>query len=172
MESRKHTQNKPIKHNGTNRRIVFMGTFPRLNITMVYTTYCVNINCRIWIRTKQARQVMRKEFEQMSGKKAHSKVDGVSTHPDKGTKRYAANEKIINNNSALKKARDISQGIQKSDSAYGDTSSGKGSSVRGNPEEYKAQYDNIVWTKTEDKEKPKFKVRINGVLQYPEDDDE
>ena len=40
-------------------------------------------------------------------------------------------------------------------------------------EEYKNNFDNIVWTKPEEKEhKPKFKVRINGVLQYPEDDDE
>tara|TARA_B110000902_G_C14008043_1_gene475310 strand:+ start:153 stop:509 length:357 start_codon:yes stop_codon:yes gene_type:complete len=116
---------------------------------------------------------MRKEFEQMSGKKAHNKVGGESTHPDKGTKRYAQNEKIINNNSALKKARDISQGIQKSDSAYGDTSHGKGSAQRGNSEEYKANFDNIVWTKPEEKEhKPKFKVRINGVLQDPEDPNE
>jgi len=111
----------------------------------------------------------RKGFEKLSEKKSHNK----ETHPEKGTKRYAQNEKIINNNSALKKARDISQGLQKPSSAYGDTSHGKGSSVRGNPEEYKANYDNIVWTKPEEKEhKPKFKVRINGVLQYPEDDNE
>ena len=116
---------------------------------------------------------MRKEFEQMSGKKAHNKVEGQSTHPDKGTKRYAANEKIINNNSALKKARDVAQGLQKPDSAYSDTSAGKGSAQRGNSEEYKNNFDNIVWSKPEEKEhKPKFKVRINGVLQYPEDDNE
>ena len=116
---------------------------------------------------------VRKEYESKVDKKTRNKVGGVSTHPEKGTKRYAANEKIINNNSALKKARDISQGIEKSDSAYGDTSHGKGSAQRGNSEEYKNNFDNIVWTKPEEKEhKPKFKVRINGVLQYPEDDDE
>ena len=116
---------------------------------------------------------MRKEYESKVAKKTHNKVDGVSTHPEKGTKRYAQNEKIINNNSALKKARDVAQGLQKSDSAYGDTSAGKGSAQRGNSEEYKNNFDNIVWTKPEEKEhKPKFKVRINGVLQYPEDDDE
>ena len=114
---------------------------------------------------------MRKEFEKMSGNKSKSRVEGQSTHPEKGTKRYAQNEKIINNNSALKKARDISQGIQKPDSAYGDTSHGKGSAMRGSMEDYKAGYEQIKWTKTENKEKPKFKVRINGVLQYPEDED-
>ena len=108
---------------------------------------------------------MRKEFEKMSENKSRN----TNTHPDKGTKRYAQNEKIINNNSALKKARDISQGIAKKDSAYSDTSAGKGSSVRGNSEQYKSQYDNIEWTKPEHKEKPKFKVRINGVLQYPDE---
>jgi len=116
---------------------------------------------------------VRKEYESKVAKKARNKVGGESTHPEKGTKRYAQNEKIINNNSALKKARDISQGIQKPDSAYGDTSSGKGSAQRGNSEEYKANFDNIVWTKPDEKEhKPKFKVRINGVLQYPEDPNE
>ena len=110
----------------------------------------------------------RKTFEKLSEKKAHNK----ETHPEKGTKRYAQNEKIINNNSALKKARDIAQGIQKPDSAYGDTSHGKGSAMRGSMADYKAGYDQIKWTKQEHKEKPKFKVRINGVLQYPEDDDE
>jgi len=106
---------------------------------------------------------VRKEFEKMSEKR------NTNTHPDKGTKRYAQNEKIINNNSALKKARDISQGIAKKDSAYSDTSAGKGSSVRGNSEQYLNNYDNIEWSRSEE-EKPKFKVRINGVLQYPEDD--
>ena len=99
-----------------------------------------------------------KSFEAASEKKAHNK----ETHPEKGTKRYAQNEKFINNNSALKKARDISQGIQKSDSAYGDTSSGKGSAQRGNSAEYKANYDNIVWSRTEE-EKPKFRTKVNGV---------
>jgi len=110
-----------------------------------------------------------KKAEAMYQAKQRSNKDA---YPDKGTKRYAQNEKIINSNSALKKARDVAQGLAKPDSAYGDTSHGKGSSVRGNPEEYKANYDNIVWTKPEEKEKPKFKVRINGVLQYPEDDNE
>ena len=110
-----------------------------------------------------------KKSEAMYRAKQRSNKDA---YPDKGTKRYAANEKIINNNSALKKARDIAQGIQKPDSAYGDTSHGKGSAMRGSMEDYKAGYEQIKWTKQEFKEKPKFKVRINGVLQYPEDDND
>ena len=104
---------------------------------------------------------MRKEYESKVAKKTHNKVDGVSTHPEKGTKRYAQNEKIINNNSALKKARDVAQGLQKSDSAYSDTSAGKGSAQRGNSEEYKNNFDNIVWSRTEE-EKPKFRTKVNG----------
>lgn len=112
---------------------------------------------------------LKKDFDSSVAKKQKNK----DAYPDKGTKRYAQNEKIINNNSALKKARDVAQGLAKPDSAYGDTSSGKGSAQRGNSEEYKANFDNIVWSKPEEKEhKPKFKVRINGVLQYPEDDNE
>ena len=114
----------------------------------------------------------RSTFESKQQRKHANKVGGVNTHPEKGTKRYDENEKIINNNSALKKARDISEGIQKPDSAYGDTSHGKGTAMRGSLEDYKAGYEQIKWTKQEFKEKPKFKVRVNGVLQYPEDDDE
>ena len=116
---------------------------------------------------------MRKGFESKVDKSTRNKVGGVSTHPEKGTKRYAENEKIINSNSALKKARDVAQGLQKPDSAYGDTSHGKGSAMRGSLEDYKAGYDQIKWTKQEFKEKPKFKTRINGVVvSDPENDNE
>lgn len=108
----------------------------------------------------------------VEGKMEAKKRANPDAYPDKGTKRYAQNEKMINNNSALKQARDVAQGIEKHAGAYGDTSHGKGSAQRGNSEEYKAQYDKIVWTKREEADKPKFKTRINGVLQYPEDDDE
>ena len=45
------------------------------------------------IRDKQERITMsaRKGFEKLSEKKAHNK----ETHPERGTKRYAQNEKII-----------------------------------------------------------------------------
>ena len=142
-----------------------MGTFAKLNITLVAATNSADTDKCIWIWNTKKESIVRKEFEKMSENKSRN----TNTHPDKGTKRYAQNEKIINNNSALKKARDISQGIVKKDSAYGDTSAGKGSSVRGNSEQYKSQYANIKWTKPEHKEKPKFKVRINGVLQYADE---
>ena len=111
-----------------------------------------------------------KKAEAMYQAKQRSNKDA---YPDKGTKRYAQNEKIINSNSALKKARDVAQGLAKPDSAYGDTSHGKGSAMRGSLEDYKAGYDQIKWTKQEFKEKPKFKTRINGVVvSDPENDNE
>ena len=79
---------------------------------MVDAINCANTYSRIWFRDKQERIIMRKEekdVEQVKSKVAHNK----ETHPEKGTKRYAQNEKIINQNPVLKKARDISQGIQK-----------------------------------------------------------
>ena len=71
-----------------------------------------NTDSRIWFRDKQERITMsaRKGFEKLSEKKAHNK----ETHPERGTKRYAQNEKIINQNPVLKKARDISQGFKPS----------------------------------------------------------
>ena len=53
-----------------------------------------NTDSRIWFRDKQERITMsaRKGFEKLSEKKAHNK----ETHPERGTKRYAQNEKIIN----------------------------------------------------------------------------
>ena len=110
-----------------------------------------------------------KKAEAMAQAKKRNNKDA---YPDQGTKRYAQNEKMINNNSVLKQARDVSQGIEKHAGAYGDTSHGKGSAMRGSLEDYKAGYDKIDWTKREEADKPKFKTRINGVLQYPEDDNE
>jgi hypothetical protein len=103
----------------------------------------------------------RSGFESKQERKHANKVGGVSTHPEKGTRRYAQNEKIINQNPALKKARDIAQGFKPTSTI----------STGVNDEQYKKGYDQINWTKPENKEKPKFKVRVNGVLQYPEDDE-
>ncbi len=97
----------------------------------------------------------------VEGKMEAKRRANPDAYPDKGTKRYAQNEKIINNNSALKKARDVAQGLQKSDSAYSDTSAGKGSAQRGNSEEYKNNFDNIVWSRTEEV-KPKLRTKVNG----------
>ena len=85
---------------------------------------------------------------------------GKGTIPKKNSKQWKTNEKIINSNPALRAARDTSEGFKP----------GSGISTGVNDKEYKAGYDKIQWTKPEEKEKPKFKVRINGVLQYPEDE--
>jgi len=103
-----------------------------------------------------------KSFEKLSEKKAHSK----ETHPEKGTKRYSQNEKIINNNTALKKARDISQGIEKSASAYS-THGGKGSAMRPGSysQEYKDNWETIFGNKdksSSDDSNRGFKLKVNG----------
>ena len=57
--------------------------------------------------------------------------------PKEGSKAWQKNEKIINNNSALKQARDISQGLEKPAHRY-TSSGGKGSAPR--PGAYSQQY--------------------------------
>lgn len=82
------------------------------------------------------------------------------TIPKKGSSQWKKNEKAIASHPMLRAARDTSEGFKP----------GSGISTGVNDAEYKAGYDKIQWTKPEEKEKPKFKVRINGVLQYPEDE--
>ena len=52
-----------------------------------------------------------KKSEAMYKAKQRSNKDA---YPDKGTRRYTQNEKIINQNPVLKKARDIAQGFSPS----------------------------------------------------------
>ena len=91
-----------------------------------------------------------KNFERMTEKKRHNK----ETHPEKGTRNYNRNEKIINNNPALKKARDVAQGLQKPDSAYS-SSAGKGSTYRQGDysQQYKDNWERIFGNKDK-KNKP------------------
>ena len=110
-----------------------------------------------------------KAFERATEKKAHNK----ETHPEKGTKRYTQNEKIINNNPALKQGRDVAQGLEKSASAYS-THGGKGSAARpGNySQEYKDNWETIFGNKdksTIKDSKRGFKLRVNGVIVEQED---
>lgn len=56
--------------------------------------------------------------------------DKKSNIPDKGTTQWVKNEKIINTNSALKQARDISEGLEKPAHRYKSSAAGKGSSYR------------------------------------------
>lgn len=96
-------------------------------------------------------------FEKSVEKKSHNK----DTHPEKGTRRYAQNEKIINENPVLKQARDIAEGLEKPASSYGLPSGlsrrntgagsqgqwhgGKGSAPRAGTysQEYKDNFDRI-----------------------------
>ena len=68
-------------------------------------------------------------------------------------------KKIVDKNPALKKLKSVSHGEK-----YSEISTGV------NDEQYKTGYDKIVWTKPEDKEKPKFRIKINGVYQDEQDD--
>ena len=68
--------------------------------------------------------------------------------PDKGTKEYNRNEKIINNNPVLKKARDQSEGFNTANKSYGSSHGGKGSSQRPtNKDAYDAGWDRIFGKK-------------------------
>jgi hypothetical protein len=77
----------------------------------------------------------------------------------KKDKQWIANEKLIAKDPVLRGARDTAEGFKP----------GSGISTGSNDAEYKAGYDKIKWNA--DKPKPKFKVRVNGVLQYPEDEE-
>lgn len=64
--------------------------------------------------------------------------------PEKGTKEYNRNEKIINENPVLKKARDQSEGFNTANKSYGSTGAGKGSSYRpSNKSVYDDNFDRI-----------------------------
>jgi hypothetical protein len=70
--------------------------------------------------------------------------------PDKGTKEYNRNEKIINNTGMLKKARDQSEGFNTANKTYSNTGAGKGSSQRPtNHEAYSDNWDRIFGKKEE-----------------------
>ena len=69
---------------------------------------------------------------------------------------------IVDASPELKRAKDIANGF--SGKGFGSTHGGKGSSTRpGNEQQYKDNFDQIDWGKN--KEKPKFRVKINGVYQ-------
>ena len=72
--------------------------------------------------------------------------------PKTGSSQWTKNERTINKSKALRDARDISQGLKPT----------SGISTGVNDEQYKSGYDKIVWSKPEDKEKPLFRVKVNG----------
>jgi len=83
--------------------------------------------------------------------------------PPTGSKQWQKNEKIINNNSALKQARDISQGLEKPAHKYKSTHGGKGSAPRTdiNSQEWQDAYDQIDWSSVRN-EKKSYRVKVNG----------
>ncbi len=69
--------------------------------------------------------------------------------------------KAIDKSPELKKIRSIKDGM-----SYSEINTGV------NDQAYKDGYDNIKWTKPEKKEKPKFKVRVNGkVVSDPNEEE-
>lgn len=85
--------------------------------------------------------------------KSWDESNKFSRSVDKNTTQWKKNEKIINQNKTLKSARDKVEGFSKTSMI----------TTGVNDDQYKEGYDKIKWRK--DKPKPKFKVRINGVLQ-------
>ena len=73
--------------------------------------------------------------------------------PKTGSSQWKKNEKMIATNPVLRAARDTAQGFKASS---GITTGGDVS------EEYKSNYDKIVWDKREEAEKPKFRTKVNG----------
>jgi len=68
---------------------------------------------------------------------------------------------IVDASPELKKAKDIANGF--SGKGFNASHGGKGSTRRGDDQQYKDNFDQIDWGKNKDK--PKFKTRINGVYQ-------
>ncbi len=67
---------------------------------------------------------------------------------------------IVDKNPRLKALKSHSEGEK-----YSEINSGI------NDQAYKDGYDKIKWTKTEEKEKPKFRVKVNGVYQDEQDEE-
>ena len=64
--------------------------------------------------------------------------------PPTGSSQWKKNEKIINENPTLKKARDKSEGFNTANKSYGASHGGKGSAMRpGNSQAYKDNWDRI-----------------------------
>ena len=68
----------------------------------------------------------------------------MSDTPKKGSAEWVRNEKIINENPTLKKARDKTQGFNTDSKSYGASHGGKGSARRsGNEQAYRDNWDKI-----------------------------
>lgn len=80
-------------------------------------------------------------------------MSGYNKTPEKGSRAWAKNEKIINKNPMLRELRDTSEGFRTGSgiSTGADTS-----------QQYKDNYDKIDFTKRPKADKPKFRVKVNG----------
>jgi len=76
----------------------------------------------------------------------------------KNTHDWKKAEKTITKNPTLRRVRDIAEGFKP----------GSTISTGVNDEQYKENFDKIKWAKPEDKEKPKFRIKINGKYQDEE----
>ena len=79
--------------------------------------------------------------------------------PEKNTRTWVKNEKLIAKNPVLRNARDKAEGFKPS----------SGITTGVNDQQYKDGYDKIDWNSNKDKPKPKFRVKINGVYQDEEE---
>lgn len=76
----------------------------------------------------------------------------MSKIPEKNSSQWVKNERIIAKNSALRQARDISEGFKPSS---GITTGGDIT------DSYKQGYDQIDWSKRDDKPKS-YRLKVNG----------
>ena len=68
--------------------------------------------------------------------------------PSKNSSQWKKNEKTINQNPTLKKARDKTEGIEKKSSSYGASHGGKGSAYRPvNKQQFNDNWDKIFGKK-------------------------
>ena len=76
--------------------------------------------------------------------------DKQSTVPTTNSKQWVKNEKLINQDPVLKRARDIQQGLDKPKHRYSSGDGGKGSARRwGNEQAYKDGWDRIWGNKND-----------------------
>ena len=76
----------------------------------------------------------------------------ISKIPKQGSDQWKKNESIIAKNPVLRRFRDMQQGFKPTSSI----------NTGINDQVYKDNFDKIQWAKPEDKEKPKFRTKVNG----------
>ena len=87
-----------------------------------------------------------------------SNKDKINKEMETQRKYKSQFDNVVNKVPYLKKIKDNAEGL----THRGDIISGD------NSQEYKDNYDKIVWTKREEAEKPKFRTKVNG--RYVDED--